>query len=865
MKLTDFKNKSLPSGLSFRNAVRALLILLIGLIFTAVATFFVHRKVETDAKHEFATICNEIKIKTANRLRACAQLLRTGSAFFVTSDTVSRKDWKTFSEYSKIETYLPGIQGTGYSIIIPKVQLHQHIQAVQTEGFPDYSVKPAGDRPFYTSVIYLEPFSGSNLRAFGYDMFSDSVRKKAMELSRDSDAAVLTGKVILVQNAKEDLQTGISMYVPVYRKGMPVNTLVQRRAAIKGWVFGTYQMNELMQGIIGQYETEIGGPFRLQIFDENNFPHMLLFDSQRNDTLNNSFDPTGSVTFKVTPYNINWNLVFNQPIHPAYYLQSIEQLVLISGILISLLLFLLTFSLLNSEHRAQQIADKLTFELKNSEKRIREVLENSSDASYKRNFKTRNYDYLSPAYSRISGYTIEEMSGILLDTIIGFIHPEDSSLVNRSIAEAMSDTNNMTHYLEYRFRHKDGQYRWFQDRFIITRDDQNQPLSLFGSVSDITDRKKMEEALRAEQLLLRTLIDNIPDSIYCLDLECRKTLANAADLRYMGAHSEEEVIGKTDFDFYPKEIAEKFFEVDSSVIRAGKPLLNIEEFMIGKNGETHWLLTSKLPMYNNEGKIIGLLGYGRDITERKRAEEEIRAKNEELQKINTSKDKLFSIIAHDLRSPFNGFLGLTQMMAEDISSMTLDEIRKIAEAIQNSAATIYRLLENLLQWSTLQQGRMAFNPQGLRLISILTDSIAMSLQPANQKEIEIESLISDDLEVYADSNMLQTIFRNLVANSVKFTKKGGKITFSARTTDDKTLEILIQDTGIGMSKEILKGLFLIDVNTSRKGTDGESSTGLGLIICKEFVELNGGKIWVESEEGVGSKFYFTIPANVNHT
>ena len=365
------------------------------------------------------------------------------------------------------------------------------------------------------------------------------------------------------QNAKEDLQTGISMYVPVYRKGMPVNTLVQRRAAIKGWVFGTYQMNDLMQGIIGQYETEIGGPFRLQIFDENNFPHMLLFDSQRNDTLNNSFDPTGSVTFKVTPYNINWNLVFNQPIHPAYYLQSIEQFVLISGILISLLLFLLTFSLLNSEHRAQQIADKLTFELKNSEKRIREVLENSSDASYKRNFKTRNYDYLSPAYSRISGYTIEEMRGLSLDTIIGFMHPEDVSQVNMTIAGAMSDINNMTHYLEYRFRHKDGEYRWFQDRFIITRDDQHQPLSLFGSVSDITDRKKMEEALRAEQLLLRTLIDNIPDSIYCLDLECRKTLANAADLRYMGAHSEEEIIGKTDFDFYPNEIAEKFFEVDS--------------------------------------------------------------------------------------------------------------------------------------------------------------------------------------------------------------------------------------------------------------------------------------------------------------
>ena len=231
----------------------------------------------------------------------------------------------------------------------------------------------------------------------------------------------------------------------------------------------------------------------------------------------------------------------------------------------------------------------------------------------------------------------------------------------------------------------------------------------------------------------------------------------------------------------------------------------------------------------------------------------------QLQSLNASKDKLFSIIAHDLRSPFNGFLGLTQIMAEDLSALTRDEIREMAESMRNSAATLYRLLENLLQWSTLQQGRMVFNPVNIPLNALLTESIAIAKLSANMKEIEIECQIPNILEVYADVKMVQTILRNLVSNSIKFTNKGGKITIAARPIDEITTEISINDSGIGMSQTIINGLFQMDINTSRKGTEGETSTGLGLLICNDFIEKNGGKLRVESKVGIGSTFYFTLP------
>ena len=232
----------------------------------------------------------------------------------------------------------------------------------------------------------------------------------------------------------------------------------------------------------------------------------------------------------------------------------------------------------------------------------------------------------------------------------------------------------------------------------------------------------------------------------------------------------------------------------------------------------------------------------------------------ELQQLNAAKDKFFTIIAHDLRGPFNGFLGLTQIMVEEISSLTPTEIQEMAVDMNKSANHLFHLLENLLNWSRIQQGLIPFNPEKLDLKAIMEKNIALHQDAARIKGICIENFISDGQMVFADSNLFQAIVRNLISNAIKFTDKGGNIVISAHTINEGQIQISIKDSGIGISPEMTRDLFRIDVNTGRKGTGGELSTGLGLLLCKEFVEKHGGKIWVESEEGEGSIFRFTIPS-----
>jgi signal transduction histidine kinase len=237
-------------------------------------------------------------------------------------------------------------------------------------------------------------------------------------------------------------------------------------------------------------------------------------------------------------------------------------------------------------------------------------------------------------------------------------------------------------------------------------------------------------------------------------------------------------------------------------------------------------------------------------------------KNKIISGINKQKDKFFSIIAHDLRGPFNGFLGLTELLAKDIDSMDKEEIQFAAENMRSSATNLNRLLENLLEWSRMEQGLIPFDPKENQLLPVVSECVSTLKDAANNKEIKIQTLIDEKTTVFADDHISQAVIRNILSNAVKFTPKGGSIVIQGKE-DDKNTTITIKDSGIGMDPKMVGNLFQLDVKTNRKGTDDEPSSGLGLILCKEFIEKHGGEIWVESEEGKGSIFYFNFPKNKN--
>jgi signal transduction histidine kinase len=237
-----------------------------------------------------------------------------------------------------------------------------------------------------------------------------------------------------------------------------------------------------------------------------------------------------------------------------------------------------------------------------------------------------------------------------------------------------------------------------------------------------------------------------------------------------------------------------------------------------------------------------------------------RKTNKIISDINTQKDKFFSIIAHDLRGPFNGFLGLTQLMAEDIDTLSTEDIKFAAINMKSSAQNLFNLLENLLEWSRMEQNLIPFDPKELALQSILSDSVLTLYDSANKKEISIHTDIENVKIVFADKNMFQAIIRNVVFNAIKFTPKNG--TINIQTKEDATNTIItVIDNGIGMSPKIVENLFKLDIQNNRIGTEEEPSTGLGLILCKEYIEKHNGKIWIESNIGKGSTFNISFPKN----
>ncbi|MBI9071815.1 MAG: tetratricopeptide repeat-containing sensor histidine kinase [Melioribacteraceae bacterium] len=238
--------------------------------------------------------------------------------------------------------------------------------------------------------------------------------------------------------------------------------------------------------------------------------------------------------------------------------------------------------------------------------------------------------------------------------------------------------------------------------------------------------------------------------------------------------------------------------------------------------------------------------------------EELQLINTQLHELNVTKDKFFSIIAHDLKSPFQGLLGLLRILDKDIKELTINEVEESVSLVKNSADNMYDLLENLLEWANVQRGNLVFNKNPLSVYSLADEIIKNHKPVADSKNIKIVNNISKEIIVDADFEMLCAVLRNLLSNAIKFSWKDSSINLNSKNLDG-AYQFSVSDNGIGLNEDMISSLFKIDEKTSRLGTEGEKSTGLGLILCKEYIDRHHGKIWAESNENKGSTFYFTIP------
>ncbi len=415
----------------------------------------------------------------------------------------------------------------------------------------------------------------------------------------------------------------------------------------------------------------------------------------------------------------------------------------------------------------------------------------------------------------------------------------------------------------------------------------------WGIIEDISERKRWEKDLIESKERYDQLAEQSGTITWETDENGLYTYVSPVVENILG-YKPEELVGKKHFwDILKPELRDSYKTKGLNFINSNKRIVNFENPLISKNGKTIWVLSAGMAIADKHGKVAGYRGSDRDITVLKEAEEKLKSYNEELEKINEElaysreqveeslyeknilienleeakikleeankqKDKFFSIIAHDLRSPFQGLLGLTHIILEDIYELNVEEIKNYTELLKDSAESIYKLLENLLEWSILQRDIVQVRPEALSIGGVVNGILETQIPNARSKEISIDNNISGGIEVYADPNMLNTILRNLISNAIKFTRKQGSVYLDAAEKGD-FIEISVRDSGIGIPEEMLNKLFSAGEKTSRPGTMGERSTGLGLLLCKEYIEKQNGEIRVESKVNEGTTFYFTLP------
>ncbi len=382
-------------------------------------------------------------------------------------------------------------------------------------------------------------------------------------------------------------------------------------------------------------------------------------------------------------------------------------------------------------------------------------------------------------------------------------------------------------------------------------------ISVIGVYQDITDRKRTEEALRESEEKLRTIFHTANIGFTIIDVTGKVMHNNAWYAHFLG-YKPEETLGLSIREITHPEDYDATIELFNDLIGRKIDKYRIDKRFIRKDGQVVWADVSVSSMRDSAGRVRMVIGMIKDITERKKAEASLKNSEETLRELNATKDTFISILSHDLRSPFTSILGFAEILLEDIAHADKDTLREQVSVIRDQAANTLTLLNDILSWARVQSGKMPIHLIPVIFRPVCQD-ILESLRPqAAEKNIHMDYARVADLTVHADVNMLQAVLRNLITNAIKFTPEGGQVQIIV-TEDKGFAKVTISDNGVGIDAKDIPKLWDLGSMHSTEGTAGEIGTGYGLVLCKELVEKQGGKIWLESAPGEGSDFIFTLP------
>jgi len=826
-------------------------VLTIALLFTTAATYYVSSTVRNKERLRFENDVQTTQAKIRDRIETYVTLLRAGSALFAASEEVTPQEFRAFVNRMKLRDRYPGMQGIGYSVRVPAAAKDAFIAQLRQEGI-NLNIRPNYPRSEYHAIVYLEPQDRRNRVAIGYDMFSEPVRRAAMERARDTGSPAASGKVTLVQEIDKHKQAVFLIYLPVYRRGNIPATKTQRQTELVGFIYSPFRVDDLIDGIFGDENRLVN----FEIYDGSNVSSANLLHSSRSNTLNNRYQLQFQTTQTINLAGRTWSLVFTS--RPESELASelnLSPFVAFIGVAMSLSLFAMTHSLSLSRQAAERSAAALS----ESEKRFRRLVESNIFGVAFGDFQGRIH-YANDYFLQLVGYEQEDLLAgrLYWDSLTPaeFLHLDLQAAVELK-------KHGIAAPFEKQYIRKDGtRVPILIGGALLADTDTPQP-EIIAFILDLSDRKAAQEALRWSEERYRSLVEATTHIIWNTKADGEIVTEQPGWSAFTGQKFEE-YQGWSWLTAVHPEDRDRTAKAWLNAL-ANRNTYEIEHRLRRYDDEYRYMNARGVPVLETDGSVREWIGVHTDITERKQAEVERerllqreKVAREEAETANRIKDEFLATLSHELRTPLNAMLGWTQLLRS--RKFNEETTARALETIDRNTKSLAQLIEDILDMSRIVRGKLHLEIRTIDIAPVVVAAIETVLPAATAKNIQIESMLASGVRpVMGDANRLQQVFWNLLANAVKFTPKDGRIEVRLFQLDSQ-VQIQVADNGQGISPEFLPHVFDRFLQANSTTTREYGGLGLGLSIVRHLVELHGGTVQAESEGlGKGATFTVTLP------
>jgi PAS domain S-box-containing protein len=812
-------------------------------------------------RFEFDLRVKEITAKIQDRLADYEQILLGAAGLFNSSQSVERDEFRTYVSSLHLEKRYPGIQGVGFSLLIPAKDKASHIEKIRQEGFPNYTLRPDNDRELWTSIIYLEPFVQRNLRAFGYDMYSEPIRREAMARARDQAETAISGKVILVQEVETNIQSGFLMYVPIYRRSTPQATVEERRSSLVGWVYAPFRMNDLMKGILRSDYENMEKTVDLEIYDQGSpSSTTLLFDSHPNvsidpeSTENALFRSTQSIEIAGHEWNIivrtSPNFATNQHNNRATYFA-------IFGTIGAFTLFLVVWLLVNGRARAMKLARTLTKQLSDSVTRYRLATDAGRIGVWEWDIPHNNLVWDEWMYT-LYGVRESDFNGAYSAWVQG-LYPDDAPQAQIDIERALRGEQAFNP--EFRVQWPDGTIHYIVASAIVIRDDAGVPQQMIGVNRDITEQKQLQLILQDNATKFRAMIDASPVPFALNDTAQNITYLNTSFVNTFG-YTLEDIPTFDDWEsraypdlHYRQKVITTWHERQERSQREGAPFEPMEVDIHCKNGMNRTAMVGVATLNQVGGLYLSALY---DVTEIKKAKEIA-------EQVARIKSEFLANMSHEIRTPMNGIIGFSELA---LDNELTPEVRDYLENIHQSSTNLLGILNNIMDYSNLEAGRVTIENSSFDLDTLLDTVRNRFSRLAKEKSLDFRIEITPETprRLIGSAMRLQQILSNLLDNAFKFTECGHiilRVSTSVPEYSRARIKWSVEDTGPGIETATMQHLLQAFMQADGSNTRRFGGVGLGLTINRELLALMGSYLVVESTRGHGCTFSFELLLEVN--